>query len=94
MAEAKNTKTAPANKSDTKTPRERFTTVGASRVKKAIKALRNLKPVASRKSYEYSAGDVSKLNAALDKELADVKAVFAAALEGKGATKEDVGFTF
>lgn len=84
---------AAPKKGDNKTPRERFTTVGASRVGKAIKALRNLHNISSPKSYEYSDADVSKMFAAIDAEVAACKDKFAKAKQG-GGTKTEAGFTF
>jgi hypothetical protein len=84
---------APAKK-DNKTPRERFTSVGAKRVSKALKALRNLQPVANKKSYEFSAADVDKLSGALRSELNAVETAFKNALEGKSAAKAESGFSF
>lgn len=92
MAEKKPT-TADTKKS-TKTPRERFMTIGAKRVSKSLKALKNLLPVANKKAYEFSAADVQKMNAAIDAHVAEVKSAFAAALEGKAATKDTGGFSF
>lgn len=96
MADPKKTPPAgtAAPKKDGKTPRERFTTVGATRVKKALKALRNLTPVASKKSYEYSEADFSKMFGALETELAALKTTFRAALDGKSTAKADDSFTF
>lgn len=86
-------KSAAPKKADNKTPRERFTTVGANRVGKVIKALRNLHNISSPKSYEYSDSDVSKMFAAIDAEVAGVKDKFAKAKQG-GSTKAEAGFTF
>lgn len=98
MADPKKTPasgTAPAAKADTKTPRQRFLEVGAPRVAKVIKALRNLKNISVRKSYEYSEADVTKMFGALDAELSAVRKTFAAAMEGKagGKTAEDFSFS-
>jgi hypothetical protein len=81
-------------KKATKTPRERFTSIGAKRVGKVLKALNNLLPVANKNAYEFTASDVSKMNVAIDERVTAVKAVFSAALEGKSATKETGGFSF
>lgn len=97
MADPKKTPatgTAPVAKADTKTPRQRFLEVGAPRVAKAIKALRNLKNISVRKSYEYSQGDADKMFAALDAELSAVRKTFAAALEGKTGSKAAEDFSF
>jgi hypothetical protein len=84
---------APAKKTETKSARERMTTVGTKRVSKVLKALRNLQPVANRKSYEYTSADVTKIFSAIDAEVSAVKATFNAALEGKAAAKAEAGFS-
>lgn len=81
-------------KVEKKTPRERFVTVGAARVTKALRAVRNLKNVSSRKSYEYTADDVSKMWSALDAEFAGVKKAFEIALAGGKPTAEKESFKF
>jgi hypothetical protein len=93
MAEKAPAKPATAPK-DNKTPRERFKTVGANRVGKTLKALRNLRNVSSRKSYEYTEADVSKMLGAIDNELAALKTVFADALAGKSTSSAKDSFTF
>lgn len=83
-----------APKTDGKTARERFLTVGASRVGKAIKAIRNLKNISSKKSYEYSAEEWTKARTALANELNSVDATFQAALSGKTSAAKAETFSF
>lgn len=86
-------KPATAVKADTKTPRQRFVEVGGMRVTKAVKAIRSLKNISVRKSYEYNEADTQKMFAALDNEVTAVKASFKAAMEGKtGATASEFSF--
>lgn len=95
MADNK-TKTAPATaaKADNKTPRERFLSVGANRVGKAIKALRNVKQIANRKTYEYTPAEIEKATRALRAEMEVVEKTFRDAIEGKTTAAGDTGFTF
>lgn len=79
---------------DNKTPRERFLTVGAARVGKAIKAIRNVKNVSVRKSYEYTAADWQKARDVLFNELNAVDAAFQSALAGKTSGPDKTNFTF
>lgn len=81
-------------KGDGKSNRERFLTVGANRVGKAIKALRNLKNISSKKSYEYSSEEWAKARNALTAELNAVDAVFQAALSGKTGEAAKETFKF
>jgi len=87
-------KPTPETKGDGKTPRDRFLTVGASRVGKAIKAIRNLKNISSKKSYEYSAEEWTKARTALANELNAVDATFQAALSGKTGSADKETFKF
>lgn len=81
-------------KADKKTPRERFLTVGGARMTKTLRNLRNLRNVSSRKSYEYSAEDVSKMLSALKTELAGLEKTFETALSGGKASTEKEVFKF
>lgn len=87
-------KKATTKKADAKSPRERFVTIGGNRVSKAIKALRNLKNVSVRKSYEYTAADIDKMFGALRSEMSALESTFKSALEGKSGGKADSNFTF
>lgn len=97
MADPKKTPAAAGTaKADatTKTPRQRFLEVGAPRVAKAIKALRALKNISVRKSYEYTDADTSKMFGALDAEMSAVRKTFEAAMAGKTGAKGDNDFAF
>ena len=86
---------APAEKkADKKTPRERFVTVGAARVTKALRAIHNLKNISSRKSYEYTEDDARKMFAAIETEYASVKKAFETALAGGKPSAEKESFKF
>ncbi len=85
---------AAAKKTDGKTPRERFLSVGASRVGKAIKAVRNVRNIASRKSYEYSEPEVRKALAAIRAEVDGLEKTFNDALAGGSKKETEAGFTF
>ena len=95
MAEVK--KPAPvagAKKVDTKTPRERTLTVGAGRVSRAISAIRGIKNITSRKSYEYTEAEANKVVSTLRAEVDAIDAAYKAALAGKSATAEKEKFSF
>lgn len=83
-----------AKKGDGKTPRERMTTVGASRVGKAIKAIRNTRNIFTRKSYEYSEAEMVKAVSTMRKEIDAVEQYAREQLSGTGGGKAEAGFTF
>ena len=58
------------------TKSERFKRLATKRTTNALNALRVLGNCANRGQYEYSDDDVKKIFAALDKQLADIKAKF------------------
>lgn len=77
--------------------RERFKGVGGGRVAKLLTALKNLKGVANRRTYEFSEDDVSKMFAAINAEVKSARDAFdrslTATTEKKpGAAKEVFNF--
>ena len=84
---------ATSKKSD-KSPRDRFLTVGANRVGKAMKAIRNVSNIANRKSYEYNEAEARKAITTLRAEVDAVEKTFNEALAGKGAKAEAKAFSF
>lgn len=83
-----------AKKGDGKSPRERFLTVGANRVGKAMKAIRNVSNIANRKSYDYQEAEARKAITVLRAEVDAVEKTFNEALAGKGAKSEAKAFSF
>lgn len=77
--------------------RERFENVGGGRVAKLLAGLKNLKGVANRRAYEFTADDVSTMFGALTKELQSARSSFDNALASTtekkpGAAKEKFSF--
>jgi len=60
--------------------RERFLSLGGGRVGKIIATIETFGQVANRRSYNYSAADITKAFAAVDAKLAATKAIFQTAL--------------
>ena len=82
-----------ATDKDTKTPRERFTSVGVNRVNNVIKAYEILENCADRTNYEYNAQEFAKLKAAIEASHAKTMKRFQDALDGKTAVKVKEGFS-
>jgi len=74
--------------------RERFLTVGAKRVDKAVVALTTLKNVANPRAYEFTAEDVTKGLAALKKAYDETAKAFEIALSGPVKGEKTPGFSF
>lgn len=74
--------------------RERFLNVGATRVSKAIKALRAVKNCANRKTYDYSAPEAEKALVALRNEMTSVENEFRNQLSGKTTSTNETWFSF
>ncbi len=75
--------------------RERFKTLGSTRVSKVIKMVKTLGNVANPRAYEYTAEDVAKAFQRLQQELNNVKAKFEASLKsgaGKSAAPQEFSF--
>lgn len=75
--------------------RERFTTLGKTRVNNALKAVSLLNNIANLRMYDFTQADVDKLTTALDAKVASAKQAFADALSGpKAADKKADEFSF
>jgi len=70
--------------------RERFLTLGANRVSKAVKAIDALVRVANKKTYDYTEEDATELLGALTSAHGRVKAAFSTTSTNKGTG----GFSF
>lgn len=76
----------------TKTPRERFTSTGINRVNSALDALRILGNVSDRTTYEYTAAEWAKVQAAVQAKWTEVQQGFTDALAGKTKKTIKQGF--
>jgi hypothetical protein len=90
MADPKKTTAAP--KANSKTPRERMTSVGVSRVNNVIHALSILENCADRAAYEYSEAEYKKIKATIDAAVAKLDKRFSDALAGKSTKVVKQGF--
>ena len=72
-----------------KTKRERFETIGSSRVNKVITALQSLEKCSNTYNYEYNEEDVRKMYGAIKTKLDDLKSSF-----DKGLSKNRKKFKF
>lgn len=68
--------------------RERFISVGNTRLTKAVAALNNFAKVANRRSYAFTDTDIKKANDAIDGAVKAVKGAFEAALRTGGGEKK------
>jgi hypothetical protein len=68
--------------------RERFLNIGGGRVGKSIAVIETLRQIANRRSYEYSATDIDKAFAGIDAKVAEIKAVFTAAMQSPVAAEK------
>ena len=92
MAEKDKKAPAPAAAKDTKTPRERFTSVGVARVNSVLESVRILKNCADRGAYEYNKVEIDKIFAKIEHDLADARKTFEDALAGKSVKQIKQGF--
>jgi len=72
-----------------KTKRERFETIGSSRVNKVITALQSLEKCSNTYNYEYNEEDVRKMYGAIKTKLDELKSSF-----DKGLSKNRKQFKF
>lgn len=74
--------------------RERFTTIGRDRTLLVGVKLSALAKCANKKAYEFTAGDIDKIEALLKEELETTIAAFRSALSGKAPTVKGAALSF